>query len=49
MIFSSLDLAPNLQKALDSCGYRQMTPIQEQAIIPSTYRRTLADFKLAKA
>ncbi len=35
MIFSSLDLAPDLQKALDSCGYRQMTPIQEQAIIPA--------------
>ena len=35
MIFSSLDLAPNLQKAIDRCGYRQMTPIQEQAIIPA--------------
>ncbi|MFT5084705.1 MAG: ATP-dependent RNA helicase RhlE [Lentisphaeria bacterium] len=35
MIFSSLDLAPDLQKALDACGYSQMTPIQEQAIIPA--------------
>ena len=35
MIFSSLDLAPNLQKAIDKCGYSQMTPIQEQAIIPA--------------
>ena len=34
MIFSSLDLAPNLQKAIDACGYREMTAIQEQAIIP---------------
>ncbi len=35
MIFSSLDLAPDIQKALDACGYSQMTPIQEQAIIPA--------------
>lgn len=35
MIFSSLDLHPELQKALDACGYSQMTPIQEQAIIPA--------------
>lgn len=35
MIFSSLDLAPELQKALDFCGYSQMTPIQQQAIIPA--------------
>lgn len=35
MIFSSLDLTPDLQKALDGCGYEQMTPIQEQAIIPA--------------
>ena len=35
MIFSSLDLAPDLQKAIDACGYSQMTPIQEQAIIPA--------------
>lgn len=35
MIFSSLDLAPSIQKALDVCGYTQMTPIQEQAIIPA--------------
>jgi superfamily II DNA/RNA helicase len=35
MIFSSLDLAPDLQKAIDACGYTKMTPIQEQAIIPA--------------
>lgn len=35
MIFNSLDLAPDLQKAVDACGYQQMTPIQEQAIIPA--------------
>lgn len=35
MIFSSLDLAPEIQQALDACGYSQMTAIQEQAIIPA--------------
>jgi len=35
MIFSSLDLAPELQQALDACGYGQMTTIQELAIIPA--------------
>ena len=35
MIFSSLDLAPEIQQALDACGYTRMTPIQEQAIIPA--------------
>jgi len=35
MIFSSLDLAPEIQRALDACGYRQMTAIQQQAIIPA--------------
>ena len=35
MIFSSLDLAPELQQALDDCGYSEMTAIQEQAIIPA--------------
>lgn len=35
MIFSSLDLAPELQKAIDACGYKTMTPIQEKAIIPA--------------
>lgn len=35
MIFSSLDLAPEIQQALDACGYSQMTPIQERAIIPA--------------
>ncbi|MEH6579632.1 MAG: DEAD/DEAH box helicase [Amphritea sp.] len=35
MKFSSLDLAPEIQQALDACGYSQMTPIQEQAIVPA--------------
>lgn len=35
MIFSSLDLAPEIQQALDACGYSQMTDIQQQAIIPA--------------
>ncbi len=35
MLFSSLDLAPEIQRAIDACGYSQMTPIQEQAIIPA--------------
>ncbi len=35
MIFSSLDLAPELLKSLEACGYREMTPIQEKAIIPA--------------
>lgn len=35
MIFSSLDLAPELQKAIDACNYKEMTPIQEMAIIPA--------------
>ncbi len=35
MIFSSLDLAPKIQQALDACGYKQMTEIQMQAIIPA--------------
>ena len=35
MIFSSLDLAPEIQQSLDACGYSKMTAIQEQAIIPA--------------
>ena len=35
MIFSSLDFAPEIQKALDACGYKEMTPIQQMAIIPA--------------
>jgi len=35
MIFSSLDLAADIQKAIDACGYKEMTPIQEMAIIPA--------------
>ncbi|MCW8825623.1 MAG: DEAD/DEAH box helicase [Gammaproteobacteria bacterium] len=35
MIFSSLDLAPEIQKALDACGYTEMTAIQQLAIVPA--------------
>ena len=35
MNFASLDLAPDLQRGIDACGYKKMTPIQEQAIIPA--------------
>ncbi|MCW8986129.1 MAG: DEAD/DEAH box helicase, partial [Gammaproteobacteria bacterium] len=35
MIFSSLDLATEIQQALDACNYKQMTAIQELAIIPA--------------
>lgn len=35
MNFSSLNLAPEIQKAIDACGYKQMTDIQENAIPPA--------------
>ncbi|MFT4994512.1 MAG: ATP-dependent RNA helicase RhlE [Paraglaciecola sp.] len=35
MKFLSLDLAPELQQAVDACGYGEMTPVQEQAIVPA--------------
>ena len=35
MQFSSLDLAPDLQRALVACGYSNMTPVQQQAIVPA--------------
>lgn len=35
MNFASLDLAPDLQKGIDACGYKKMTPVQEQAIVPA--------------
>ncbi len=41
MIFSSLDLAPEIQKALNACGYSEMTAIQEQAIIPARRGRDI--------
>lgn len=41
MIFSSLDLAPEIQQALDACGYGQMTAIQQQAIIPARRGRDI--------
>ncbi|MBO1519527.1 DEAD/DEAH box helicase [Oceanisphaera pacifica] len=41
MHFSSLDLAPELQRALVECGYSAMTPVQEQAIVPARRGRDL--------
>jgi len=35
MLFSSLDLAPELQRGIDACDYSEMTAIQQQAIIPA--------------
>ena len=35
MNFTSLDLAPDLQKGIDACGYKKMTLIQVQAIPPA--------------
>lgn len=35
MKFSALDLAPQLQQAIDACGYSAMTPVQQKAIIPA--------------
>ncbi|OXY82171.1 DEAD/DEAH box helicase [Oceanimonas doudoroffii] len=35
MQFSSLDLAPELHRALVDCGYSEMTPVQTQAIVPA--------------
>lgn len=35
MQFSSLDLAPDLLRALVECGYSTMTPVQAQAIVPA--------------
>lgn len=33
MKFTSLDLAPQLLRALEECGYKTLTPIQEKAIV----------------
>jgi len=35
MNFTSLNLAPEIQKAIDACGYKKMTDIQEKAIPPA--------------
>jgi len=35
MQFSSLDLAPDLRRALQECGYSDMTPVQAKAIVPA--------------
>jgi len=35
MNFSFLALAPELQQALDACGYTDMTPVQQKAIVPA--------------
>ena len=41
MLFSSLDLPPEIQQALDACGYSEMTAIQQQAIIPARRGRDI--------
>ena len=35
MKFSNLGLANEIQQALEACGYTEMTPVQEQAIVPA--------------
>ncbi len=35
MKFLNLGLAKEIQQAIDACGYIQMTPVQEQAIVPA--------------
>ena len=35
MKFAALDFASEIQSALDDCGYSEMTPIQEKAIVPA--------------
>ena len=35
MKFSNLGLANEIQQALEVCGYSEMTPVQEQAIVPA--------------
>ncbi|MEP0176194.1 MAG: DEAD/DEAH box helicase [Paraglaciecola sp.] len=35
MKFSNLGLASEIQEALNVCGYTEMTPVQEQAIVPA--------------
>ncbi|NQZ30123.1 MAG: DEAD/DEAH box helicase [Oceanospirillaceae bacterium] len=35
MKFSALDLAPQLLQAVEACGYSDMTPVQQKAIVPA--------------
>lgn len=35
MNFSSLGFAPEILKALEQCGYKEMTPVQAQAMVPA--------------
>ncbi|MGS2716814.1 DEAD/DEAH box helicase [Eionea flava] len=41
MEFSSLHFSPEIQQAIKSCGYRQMTPIQAQAMVPASRGKDL--------
>lgn len=41
MKFSSLGLAPDLQRGIDECGYVDMTPVQEQAIVEARRGRDI--------
>jgi superfamily II DNA/RNA helicase len=41
MNFSSLDFSPEIQQAITECGYKKMTPIQEQAIVPARRGRDI--------
>ena len=35
MKFSALGFAPEILKALEVCGYKKLTPVQEQAMVPA--------------
>lgn len=35
MKFSALGFAPEILKALEKCGYKKLTPVQEQAMVPA--------------
>ncbi|TDR22544.1 DEAD/DEAH box helicase [Marinicella litoralis] len=35
MKFAALGLDPRIQQAIEQCGYQEMTPVQEQAMVPA--------------
>lgn len=41
MKFAAMGFAPELLKAIESCGYREMTPVQEQAMVEARRGRDL--------
>jgi len=41
MNFNSLSFSPKLQQAIDACGYKKMTPVQEKSIVLARKGRDL--------